>query len=226
MTHKILSVVWMFVLTIFITAATLTHVQAQDWKKDRKVAVLFGLTQPLVAKGFNIEGNYIHNRFILDYSHGISLDFTGETLTPELKDQGLAVNVPWTTGFGVGYRFTQWLNLRVEPKWHRFEFYYDGEQQSKQNQITAYNTFTLGLGLYGYFEPFKHQDNFLKGITVAPSIRFWPTVNSTLANDEFIYANKKTGENEKIETVDPGFGFTPLVINISVGYSFSLKRNK
>ncbi len=226
MIHKILSFTWMFILTIFTTATTITGVQAQDWKKDRKVAVLFGLTQPLVAKGFNIEGNYIHNRFIVDYSHGVSLEFSGDMLTPELKDQRVAIHVPWTTGFGVGYRFTHWLNLRVEPKWHRFEFYYDGEPRSKQNQITAYNTFTLGLGLYSFFEPFKHQDNFLKGITIAPSVRVWPTVSSTLTNDEFIYANKMTGDNEKIETLDPGFGFTPLVINISVGYSFSIKRNK
>jgi hypothetical protein len=225
MIHKILSFSAPLILAIIITSSTATTAQGQDWKKDKKIAVLFGLTQPLVAKGFNIEGNYIHNRFIIDYSHGVSLDFAGDMLTPALKDQGLVVHVPWTTGFGVGYRFTRWINLRAEPKWHRFEFYYDGDKQSKENQITAFNTFTLGLGLYGYFEPFKRQDNFLKGITIAPSIRFWPTVNSTLSNDEYIYSNKKTGANEKIETLDPGFGFTPLVINISVGYSFSIKRN-
>jgi hypothetical protein len=226
MIHKILSFAPALLLMIFITVSNVKPVYAQDWKTDKKIAVLFGLTQPLIVKGFNIEGNYIHNRFIVDYSHGVSLDFAGDMLTPELKDQQLAVHIPWTTGFGVGYRFTHWLNLRVEPKWHRFEFYYDGETQSKENQITGYNTFSLGAGLYGFFQPFKRQENFLKGITIAPSVRFWPTVNSSLLTDEYVYSNKITGANEKIGTLDPGFGFTPLVINISVGYSFSLKRNK
>lgn len=217
----------LFASAIAFMLITYTHIaRAQDWKKEKKVVVLFGLTQPLFAKGFNIEGNYIHNRFIFDYSHGVSLDFTRETLTTELKDQHLTVHVPWTTGFGIGYRFTNWINLRVEPKWHRFEFYYDGDTQSRGSQITSFNTFSLGLGLYGYFEPFKRQENFLKGITVAPSFRFWPTVNSTLSDDGYSYQNKKTGATEKIETLDPGLGFTPLVINISVGYSFPIKRNK
>jgi len=29
-------------------------------KAKKKVNVVFGLTQPIFAKGFNIEGNYIH----------------------------------------------------------------------------------------------------------------------------------------------------------------------
>jgi hypothetical protein len=78
MIHKILSFSAPLILAIIITSSTATTAQGQDWKKDKKIAVLFGLTQPLVAKGFNIEGNYIHNRFIIDYSHGVSLDFTGD----------------------------------------------------------------------------------------------------------------------------------------------------
>jgi hypothetical protein len=198
--------------------------QPGNWKRDRKIAILFGLTQPVIASGFNIEGNFIYNRLIFDYSHGVSLDFTGDLLAPDLKDQGVAVHLPWTTGFGAGYRFTAWLNLRAEPKWHRFEFYYKGEAQTKSNQIVAYNTFTLGMGLYGFFQPFKRKDNFLNGLTIAPSIRFWPTVSSTLKGDRFDYANKNTGDTEQIKTLDPGVGFTPLIVNISVGYCFQIKR--
>ncbi len=208
---------------IFLIVASL-QVYAQDWKSEKRINILFGLSQPLLVSGFNIEGNYIHKRFIFDYSHGISLDFKGSSVTTELKNQGVAVHITWTTGFGVGYRITEWLNIRVEPKWHRFEFYYEGDSQNKTNEIASYNTFSLGLGLYGSFQPFKNQTNFLKGFMIAPSIRFWPTLSSTLADSKFTYLNKNTQTNEEIKVLDPGIGFTPLIINISVGYSFQLKK--
>lgn len=201
------------------------HLHAQDWKSDKRVNILFGLTQPIFVDGFNVEGNYIHNRFIFDYSHGISLDFKEDALTEDLKNQDIVVHMPYTTGFGIGYRFKEWINLRVEPKWHRFEFYYNGETQNAKNEITAYNTFSLGLGLYGSICPFKNSSSFLKGIMLAPSVRYWPTMHSTLNNDGFSYVNKNTNSVEKIKTVDPGFGFSPWIFNISIGYTFSLKKN-
>ncbi len=210
-------------MLIIVLASISFHSQAQEWKTEKRVNLLFGLTQPLLVDGFNIEGNYIHNRLIFDYSHGVSLDFSGNSVTTELMEQGVAVHMPWTTGFGVGYRFNEWLNLRVEPKWHRFKFYYDDEPQTSENEITSYNTFSLGLGLYANFRPFKNNTSFLKGIMVAPSVRFWPTVSSTLDGDSFTYNNKNTQADETIEVLDPGIGFTPLIFNISIGYSFDLK---
>jgi hypothetical protein len=207
------------ILTVYGLCAS-----AQDWKSEKKVNVLFGLTQLLVAKGFNIEGNYIHTRLIFDYSHGVSLDFAGTSVTAELRRQHLAVHIPWTTGLGMGYRIREWLNLRVEPKWHKFELYYDGEPQNAANKITSYNTFSLGLGLYGAYSPFKHKTNFLSGLLISPSVRFWPTIASTLKDDEFSYFNKHINTMETHQTLDPGIGFTPLVVNISIGYSFSVKR--
>lgn len=207
-------------ITIFTSSAGF----AQDWKKDKKVNILFGLAQPLLASGFNIEGNYIYHRWIFDYSHGASLDFSGKTVTKDLRRQGIAVHEPYTTGFGVGYRIKEWINVRVEPKWHRFESYYDGEQQVKESQIVSYNTFSLGVGVYGSYQPFKHQNNFLRGVVIAPSVRFWPTVSSSLKDDKFTYFNKNTNSQEVIKTLDAGSGFTPLVVNVSVGYSFSLKK--
>ena len=57
---------------------------------------------------------------------------------------------------------------------------------------------------------------------IAPSVRFWPTISSTLEGDRFTYVNKNTGKNEELTTLDPGNGFTPFIINVSVGYSFDL----
>lgn len=213
-----------FLLLVFFAATT--NLQAQDWKKDRKINVLFGLSQPLLLNGFNMEANYIHNRFIFDYSHGVSLDFSENTVTPDLKEQGVVVHMPYSTGFGVGYRFTKWLNARIEPKWHRFEFYYNNDAQTAANEITSYNTFTLGLGLYASLYPFKKLESFLKDILIAPSVRYWPTVSSTLQGDTYSYMNRNTHKTEEIKTLDPGMGFTPFVFNISIGYSFDLKKKK
>lgn len=187
------------------------------------MALLFGLNQPLFAQGFNVEGNLIHKRWIFDYSHGASLDFKGNTLNTELKEQNLVVHMPYTTGFGVGYRFTKWLNVRVEPKWHRFEFYYNNDtRQNADNRITSYNTFSLGVGAYGFFRPFERKNNFLSGITLAPSIRYWPNVSTTLAGGAYNYQNSLTNRQETIKELGPGIGFSPLIINLSVGYSIKL----
>lgn len=209
---------------IAMVASTLPG-NAQDWKTEKRASILFGLAQPVFGNGFNIEGNYIHNRLIVDYSHGTSLDFSGNLLPKELKGQQLAIHEPWTTGFGVGYRLKEWINVRIEPKWHKFEFYYDGERQNASAAITSYRTFTLGVGLYGDYRPFKKKNNFLKGIMIAPSVRFWPTVSSSLKDDTFTYLNKRTNKMEEIKTLAAGSGFTPIVFNVSVGYSFRFKKS-
>ncbi|WP_298117523.1 hypothetical protein [Flavobacterium sp.] len=212
-------------LTLVLLCTAKTSAQTYEWEKDEKGSILFGLAQPL-SGGFNIEGNYIYKRFIFDYSHGVSLDYKERNVTNSLENQGVAVHIPYTTGFGVGYRFKEWINIRVEPKWHRFEFYYNGETQNESNRITAFNTFTLGIGVYFAYEPFKKQNNYLRGFLIAPSIRFWPTISSTLNNDRFVYFNKLTQRDEKIETFGPGIGFSPLIVNISLGYTFNLKKYK
>ncbi|MCE2822366.1 MAG: hypothetical protein ACK5FV_05510 [Bacteroidota bacterium] len=211
-------------MLIIVLSSIVIQSNAQEWKTEKKANVVLGVIQPVFANGFNIEGNYIHNRLIFGYSHGASLDLSGTTVTPDLREQGVAVHMPFTTGFGIGYRLREWVNVRIEPKWHRFEFYYDDEAQNGSNQITAYNTMSLGIGVYGHYQPFKNNNSFLKGIMISPSIRFWPTISSTLGSDGFTYLNKYTVKNEVIKTLDAGPGFKPFIYNISIGYSFGLKR--
>src|SRR5450432_396850 len=195
MTRKKSNLLSLLVALFFIASGL--SAKAQDWKTAEKFNVLFGLSQPVLCHGFNFEFNYIHKRIIFDFSQGVFLEFKGNALPNELRNQGVDLHMPWTVGFGVGYRISEWLNLRVEPKWHRFEFYYDNENKYQSNQITSYNTFTLGLGLYGSYQPFKKKENLLKGITIAPSIRYWPTVASTKKNN-FTYFNKSTESNQEI----------------------------
>ena len=207
---------------ILLTTATLIFnvAQAQTSQKlTNRVNLLFGLNQPLVD-GFNIEGNIFYKRLAFDYSHGISLNFSNDMLTGNEGSQKLAVHLPYTTGFGIGYRFSEWFNLRAEPKWHRFEIYYEGEQQDAQHRITAYNTFSLGVEAYFNIRPFKNKDNFLKGLIISPSVRYWPRLASSLENDRFTYQNKITGQTETIEAMEVGIANTPWIVNISVGYSF------
>jgi hypothetical protein len=200
------------------------NVQAQDWQTEKRFNVLFGLSQPLVAHGFNVEFNYVHNRLIFDFSTGVGLTFIGDALPASLREQGVEVHMPWTTGFGIGYRFTDWINLRVEPKWHRFAFNYADSQQKTSNEIIAYNTVTLGLGLYGCYLPFKNKTNFLKGIMISPSIRYWPTLQSTLPGNSSSYYNVTTASVQQIKTYGPGIQLSPWIINISIGYSFEFKK--
>jgi hypothetical protein len=207
-------------LTLAILFLSITQLVAQRQENKNEFAILFGLNQPLLLSGFNVEVNYFTSKFVFDYSHGISLDLTGNLVTQEMQDQQLVAHLPYSTGFGVGYRFTKFLNLRVEPKWHRFEIYYEGEDQTNNNLIQAYNTFTLGLGLYGKWMPFEKKESFLRNIMVAPSVRFWPNVSTSLNNDQLSYNNKFTGQTETQQALNIGAGNTPWVVNISVGYRF------
>ncbi|MEO9801715.1 MAG: hypothetical protein ABJF04_00640 [Reichenbachiella sp.] len=197
---------------------TVAFGQSTQTELTNRVNLLFGLAQPMVG-GFNVEGNVFYKRLAFDYSHGASLDFSNDMLSGAEADQGLAVHLPYTTGFGVGYRFTEWFNLRVEPKWHRFEIYYDSDVQTESNRVGAYNTFTLGLGAYVTWMPFKNKENLLRGIMIAPSLRYWPNVSTSLDDDSFDYANRVTNQTETHDAMNIGLGNTPLIVNVSVGYS-------
>jgi hypothetical protein len=220
MTHKTNLIIALLFLIFQI------GVKAQDWQTEKRFNVLFGLSQPLVAHGFNVELNYVHNRFIFDFSQGVGLTFSGNAIPASLQQQGVEVHMPWTTGFGIGYRFTDWINLRIEPKWHLFEFNYENGQQLTSNEITSYNTVTLGLGLYGCYLPFKKKTNSLKGIMISPSVRYWPTVNSTLSENSFSYFNPTTESVQQIKTYGPGIKLSPWIVNISIGYSFEFKKKQ
>ena len=208
-------------ILIIVTLLTFGSSFAQKSKNELedRVSLVFGMNQ-LMVQGFNVEGNIFWKRLAFDYSHGISLNFDNNLLTGDAQEQGLAIHLPYSTGFGVGYRFNDWFNLRAEPKWHKFDLFYDGEAQTAENMIDSYTTFTLGLGAYITWLPFKNKDNFLKGFTVAPSLRYWPKVSDSI-DGSLEYDNKLTGETETHEALEIGFGNTPFFVNVSLGYSLS-----
>jgi hypothetical protein len=193
----------------------------KEFLYSNKFSVLFGLLQPTVAKGFNMEVNYTTNRMIFDYSHGVSLD---PPVVGDFKSQNVVLHIPNTTGFGVGYRFTQFFDVRFEPKLHSWEVYYKDEVQNNSNKIKDFKTFTLGVGAYYRYMPFRKSDNkFLQGITTSTSIRYWQNVGTTLRNDEFSYFNKSSNKTETLKAPNIGIANSPIIFNIAIGYTFGGK---
>jgi hypothetical protein len=105
MTQKKSNLLNLFVALFFIAAGL--SVKAQDWKTEEKFNVLFGLSQPVLCHGFSFELNYIHKRIIVDFPQGVFLEFKGNALPNELRNQGVDLQLPWTVGIGVGYGITE-----------------------------------------------------------------------------------------------------------------------
>lgn len=193
-------------------------------EKESEVQILFGTIQPFLLKGWNAEIDYFTPKMVFNYSHGWSLELKDQTVVGEAKEQHLSLHLPYSTGFGVGYRFTEGFNARFEGKLHKFQAYYEDESFDKNNLIGEYSTITLGAGIYYVYKPFKNKDNALKGITTSTSIRYWYKVSSTLENDKLSYFNRITNKQEIHKASEIGIANTPWLFNISIGYSFSTKK--
>jgi hypothetical protein len=191
--------------------------QAQDMSEKNKFSLVFGLNQPILLRGFNVEGNYWMKKWVIDYSHGFNLHADGKFVADEYERQRVNFKITHSLGVGIGYRFTKSFNLRFEPKLHIYETYYE---QSTENSIVNFNTYTLGFGAYYRWLPFEKKDGFAKGITIVPSIRYWYKVGSSLSDDQHSYFNTATNQNELLNAPNIGAANTPWIFNISVGYTF------
>lgn len=154
---------------------------------------------------------------MFDYSHGFNLSFPGEG---ESKVQRLTFRMPHTVGFGAGYRFTEAFNIRVEPKMHIWDVYYENTSSDDQSRINTYTTFTLGLGAYYNWMPFEREQNVFRGLTIAPSFRWWPNIATTLPDNALRYTNTLTQREEIHQAKNIGIANTPFFVNISIGYTF------
>ena len=108
--------------------ALFSHSQTND-HAHKQYSLLFGLNQPILLRGFNVEGNCWMKKWVIDYSHGFNLHLDGEFVNDELEAQQVDLLVTHSLGLGVGYRFTKGFNLRthtsltrcaarVIPLWH------------------------------------------------------------------------------------------------------------
>ncbi len=211
---------------VVLIAASITQTFAQSKTNEEliysnKFSILFGTIQPTVLQGFNIEVNYATKRLMFEYSHGASLDIP---TIGDYKDQKVALHLPYSTGFGIGYRVTSFFDIRLEPKLHSWEIYNEGEAQNENTLIEKFRTFTLGIGMYYRYMPFKNSENkFLQGITTSTSIRYWQNVSTTLEDNQFTYLNKTTNRSETLKTPNIGIANTPFLFNIGIGYTFGGK---
>ncbi len=197
-------------------------IKKQDYLYSNKFSLMAGLIQPTALGGGNIEFNYFTKKMAFDFSHGFSLN---PPVVGDFQTQGVVLHLPYSTGFGVGYRFTQFLDVRFEPKLHSWEVYNKGEAQTEATKIKDFKTITLGVGVYYRYFPFKNSENtFLHGFTTSTSLRYWQNVGTTLSNDEFTYKNKLTGKNETLKAPNIGIANTPIIFNIAIGYTFGGKN--
>ncbi len=183
-------------------------------------SLLFGVIQPLLLEGWNVEVDYRTPKLVFNYSHGWSLDLRDSRVVGDAKDQHLFFHIPYSTGFGLGYRLTKVLDLRFEAKWHKFRLYYEDEAFAPDELIAEYRTTTLGFGLYYLYRPFRNKENALKRISLLSSLRYWHRVSSSLEKNQLIYRNRITGQQEVHEAANIGIANTPWIVNLSIGYAF------
>ena len=184
-----------------------------------QLSVLGGLNQ-IALRGGNVEATWYTNRLSFEYSHGFNLQMTGWVLGTAEKDQHLQLRMPWTTGFGIGYRLTPTLDVRIESKLHRYQAFYE-TQHLEGAPIRAYTTETEGVGAYYRVYPLARLGGWAQGIVIAPSVRYWPNVWTSLPKEGFKYANTVTGRSETLRAATQGIpGTTGLFVNASVGYTF------
>ncbi len=207
------------------TQASAQEVRAQTnapWENYNRpqAALMFGMIQPVILRGGNIEGDFAYKRLVVGYSHGFNLDFEGSTVTGEASEQGLSFRMPFTTGFGVGVRLLEWLDVRFEAKIHRFEV----REASTDTTRLEYTTSTLGAGIYARYRPLyhfglaSHTPTWTHGFTIAPSLRFWPNVWSSLKDNQATYDNQTTGQREVHTALRAGIANSPIIANVGLGY--------
>lgn len=219
-------------LLVFLTIAENGFSQTSENSQDQttEIILLAGLLQPLMLQGGNFEVDVYTPKVVFNYSHGFSLDLDREhgTTVGKIKSQNLAVHLPYSTGFGIGYRVKRYFDVRLEPKLHRFNVYYDGSDRSLvSNEIAAYNTVTMGVGAYFRWKPFEKKQNALKGVFTSTSLRYWQNIWSSLDNNQIVYENRCTNQTETHKAANIGIANTPFLFNIAVGYSIGhLNRKK
>jgi hypothetical protein len=213
---------WNFgiLMLLCISTAAFSQNANQAFYNKLKFGVVFGLTQPIVTNGFNVEVNYYTDKFVFDYSHGFNLHFKNKLVTGENAKQQLKFKVSHSLGIGIGYRITPSFNIRLEPKLHLWQVYYANQAYSKNNILKKYATYTLGAGAYYLWAPFSKSASDLKRVIVVPSFRWWPNIKTSLPNNSWQYNNIVTNKTEIHRANKIGVANSPFFGNVSIGYGF------
>lgn len=195
-----------------IAKLTLINIFISSMAFANSLTTSLGLIQPLLLKGGNVEVSYFTEHFVFDYSHGFSLHIPPSA--GEYKDKEIELFLPYSTGFGIGYRFTSTFDTRLEFKEHQFHFL-NAQSGANNSTVAKITTTTIGLGLYYHWFPFSTEkwNNFI----VTSSLRYWPTVNPSKSKKVEL-SGARTGESVSIPEI--GIMNSPIIFNVSVGYSW------
>jgi hypothetical protein len=163
----------------------------------------YGLSQPILAHGFNAAIDVRWKRLMFTYSHGQGLDYARFETSGE-KAAGAAVKLPWTTGGGVGIVLIDELWILADLKVHHFLV-------DTAVDHAAYTNVTLGAELgWRYF--------IWKGFNVELVARYWPNVYSTAGKGVILHRPDGTTFLDPPEAQgDAGF-----LANVLVGWAFQL----
>lgn len=186
----------------------------KEFRYSNKFSIGTDLAQPFLLGGFNINVTYMTNRWVFDYSHGMSLEIKDYLQTDEQKTLNTKLELPWTTGPGIGYRFTENLDARLDFKAHRNEIdLLNGQQELKYTQFTA------GPGVFYRFYLGKNT-----GFGLEASARYWFNLCNNLDNlngDEFIFIDDEQTSRKFNTDTSSGIG-----ANIALIYTFGRKQTK
>jgi hypothetical protein len=161
-------------LALAARTANATELDAAATPSGTGASVMLGLQQWLLMGGGNVAVQYKTRRLVFEYSHGqaLHLNFAGRlALTEEERAADVQIDMPWTTGGGVGVRLTRNLHALLEVKVHRYQVL-----GADRNQRLSYLTFTVGPGLF-------YEIHLWRGLFLQPCLRWWPTVADTLDDD-------------------------------------------
>jgi hypothetical protein len=163
----------------------------------------YGLSQPILADGFNAAIDVRYKRLVLTYSHGQGLDYR-RFETGDEKGAGASVKLPWTTGGGIGVVLIDELWILADLKVHHFLV-------DTAVDHYAYTNVTLGAELgWRYF--------IWKGFNVELVARYWPNIYSTAGRGVVLHQPNGTTLLDPPEKQ----GNSGFLANVLVGWAFDL----
>ncbi len=137
--------------------------KSKELRFTNKFTLGTDLIQPFLLGGVNLNATYTTNRLIFDWSHGQNLTIGESLQSDEQKELDLDLTLPWTTGPGVGYRFTDHFDIRVDFKAHGIEAKLLNGQENLE-----YTAYTAGPGAY-----YRIYFSKKSGLGVELSARYW-----------------------------------------------------
>jgi hypothetical protein len=195
-------------VVVMLTRETVAHAEPDALpspteappEKRTGFAVMLGMGQWALGGG-NVAVQYNIGPLALEYSHGqgVHLSEADFLRNQSEKDAGADVHETWTTGLGVGVLVFHDLRLLLELKANHYEL-----EGGDRNSRLGYTTFTIGPGVF-------YDIHLWKGLFVQPSVRWWPTVHSTMSNSAAL--RRADGIQVPITSHDSG-----VFPNLNVGW--------